>query len=134
MALSEYGSRHRGRPDGCAFCSANFGLFKSGIICHRCSRSVCKLCQTDSVCNYCFELQTLIYRKREWAVLCPFAENTFGYGKMVAHDLETRHFVEWSIKAKLELHLVHILSEDLDNALVCFTITGEMKVTACRLS
>uniref|UniRef100_A0A914NZR2 Uncharacterized protein n=1 Tax=Panagrolaimus davidi TaxID=227884 RepID=A0A914NZR2_9BILA len=42
---------------------------------------------------------------------------------MVANDLENSHFIEWTIKAKLELHLIHLLADDLDSAVVCFTVT-----------
>uniref|UniRef100_A0A914Y2C5 Uncharacterized protein n=1 Tax=Panagrolaimus superbus TaxID=310955 RepID=A0A914Y2C5_9BILA len=124
MALSEYGYHHRGRNDGCAFCCQNFHMFHRSVTCQRCSRSVCKnCCKEDKICNFCHDLQILEYRKREWSVLCPFRGNTFGYAKMVANDLENSYFIEWTIKAKLELHLVHLLADDLDNADVCFSVS-----------
>uniref|UniRef100_A0AC35FTV6 Ig-like domain-containing protein n=1 Tax=Panagrolaimus sp. PS1159 TaxID=55785 RepID=A0AC35FTV6_9BILA len=124
LALSEYGYRHQGRNDGCAFCCQSFYMFHRSVTCQQCSRSICKnCCKEDKICNFCHDLQILNYRKREWSVLCPFLSNTFGYGKMVANDLENSHFIEWTIKAKLELHLVHLLADDLDSAVVCFTVT-----------
>lgn len=125
LALSEYGYRHKGRPEGCAFCSQNFHVFHRPLTCLRCSRNICKGCQIEKTCKLCLDLETLGYRKREWAVLCPFDPSRFGYGKMVANDLEHPHFVDWTTKAKLELHLAHILSDDLDNAMTCFIVTGE---------
>uniref|UniRef100_A0A7E4VRQ9 Ig-like domain-containing protein n=1 Tax=Panagrellus redivivus TaxID=6233 RepID=A0A7E4VRQ9_PANRE len=123
LAVTEYGQKHKGRDDGCAFCDKNFHVFQRAVMCLRCSRKVCKNCIHDDYCSYCREIRALEYRKREWAILYPCKMNTFGYAKMVANDLDYSSFVDWTLKAKLELHLMHQLAEDIDGAYVCFQIT-----------
>ncbi|KAE9551795.1 hypothetical protein FO519_004999 [Halicephalobus sp. NKZ332] len=50
---------------------------------------------------------------------------SLGHCKKSFSDLNSASLADWIIRAKLELHLMHVLTSDLDSAFVCFTVIDE---------
>lgn len=102
----------------CAVCLRSFNLFHRANKCPQCSNSVCKNCIQNQCCNICNERKRLNYKRREWSILCPFKENQFGYAKFMDRDYFEGNIKgnDWILYAKMELHIIKFLNEEIDSA------------------
>ncbi|KAK0425175.1 hypothetical protein QR680_009072 [Steinernema hermaphroditum] len=117
----KFGEEHAGSDLGCCFCGSAFRFFRRRLVCEECRRHVCRTCLSMGVCPACVSERLLKQQWVEWGVLCPYSQGHFGLSKLVVSDGDVR--VDWTTRAKIELHTIHQLEHSLDDARVNFTVT-----------
>ncbi|KHN79347.1 hypothetical protein Tcan_04463 [Toxocara canis] len=109
-------------PSHCAFCSQSIEPIEKQVECSKCHRHLCISCASDTICNFCTREQELKQKRKQFAMICPFAQNQFGYAKLNCENLKAIDKAEWMLRAKLEMHFTYQLKVDLDSSNIFISI------------
>lgn len=96
-------------------------IFHRPAVCVRCGYVIYPKELSNKFCKLCYQLRSrYLFRTVEisWKVfglICPFNECQFGYAKLACTDFRE---VDWTLRAKIEMHISYLLKVDIDQASV----------------
>ncbi|TKR93520.1 hypothetical protein L596_007958 [Steinernema carpocapsae] len=118
----QYNEEHVNNDAVCCFCKKTFYFFRRATACEDCQRRVCKNCLENGLCPACTSRKALKHRWVEWSIICPYSQSQFGLCKLIASDSEGSKQIDWTMRAKVELHAIHQLDHQIDDAWVNFAV------------